>query len=185
MKRITLAVVAALSCNLALAAEPGAYVSASVGSAEQKLSFDGLNITKSDTAFQIAGGYRFTPNVGAEFGYTNLGKAEISAQGMTASSKPQAIHLAVTGAWNVSPEFAVTGKLGAAHTRTKGEVRGGGSSESDTESRTSVTYGVGVSYTFAPNVAAIVEYQNFGKIAKDDGVDLKAHVVSAGVRYSF
>lgn len=185
MKRITLAVVAAISCNLALAAEPGAYVSASVGSAEQKLSVDGINVTKSDTAFQIAGGYRFTPNVGAEVGYTNLGKAEISAQGESASSKPQAIHLAVTGAWNVSPEFAVTGKLGAAHTRTKLGFRDAFGSGSQTESRTSLMYGVGASYTFTPYVAVIVEYQDFGKIVDRDGASLKAHVVSAGVRYNF
>lgn len=164
---------------------PVAYVSASVGSAKQKLSVDGSSITESDTAFQITGGYRFTPNVGVEVGYTNLGKAEVSGQGLTASSKPQSIHLAVTGAWNFTPEFAVTGKLGAAHTRTKLEGSGAGYSESETESRTSLVYGIGVSYAITPNVAVIAEYQDFGKIIKDNGADLKAHVVSAGVRYSF
>ena len=105
MKRTILAAIAiaVLSCNIALAAEPGAYVSASVGSAEQKLSAEGVSVTESDIAFQIAGGYRFTPNVGVEVGYTNLGNAQISAQGMTASSKPQAIHAAVTGMYNLTP----------------------------------------------------------------------------------
>jgi OOP family OmpA-OmpF porin len=185
MKRIILAAIAAISCNAALAAEPAAYVSASVGSAEQKLSADGLSVTESDTAFQIAGGYRFTPNVGAEIGYTHLGTASISAQGMSASSKPQSLHVAVTGAWNLTPEFAITGKLGAARTHTKLEASDAGSSESDTEKRTSLMYGVGVSYAFTPKIALIAEYQDFGKIAKGDGADLKAHVVSAGVRFSF
>ena len=112
MKRIILAAAATLACNLALAAEPGAYVSASIGQAEQKFSADGFDISKNDTAFQIAGGYRYTPNVGVELGYANLGKAEISAQGDSVSAKPQVLHLAVTGNYNLTPEFAFTGKLG-------------------------------------------------------------------------
>lgn len=185
MKRIILAAIAAISCNAAFAIEPAAYVSASVGSAEQKLSVDGISLTDSDTAFQIAGGYRFTPNFGAEIGYTHFGTASASGNGASVSTKPQSVHVAATGAWNVTPEFAITGKLGAARTRTKGEASFGGMSDSGTEKRTSLMYGVGVSYAFTPKIALIAEYQDFGKIAKDDGVDLKAHVVSAGVRFSF
>lgn len=185
MKHIVLAAIAVMSCNIALAAEPATYVSASVGSAEQKLSAGGVSVTESDTAFQIAGGYRFTPNVGIEVGYTHLGNATISAMGMSASSKPQSIHAAVTGVWHLTPEFAITGKLGAAHTRTKLQGSGAGYSESETETHSSLLYGVGVSYAVTPTVAVIAEYQDFGKIAKGDGADLKAHVVSAGVRFAF
>jgi OOP family OmpA-OmpF porin len=185
MKRIILAVVATISCNLALAAEPGAYVSASIGQAEQKLSADGFDISKNDTAFQIAGGYRYTPNVGIELGYTNLGKAEVSAQGDSVSAKPQAVHLAVTGNYNLTPEFAFTGKLGLAHTRTKVAATSGSMSASETESENSLMVGVGMSYKVAPGVDVIAEYQDFGKIVKFDGGDVKAHVVSVGVRYSF
>ena len=185
MKRIILAAVATLACNLALAAEPGAYVSASIGQAEQKFSADGFDVSKNDTAFQIAGGYRYTPNVGVELGYTNLGKAEISAGGDSVSAKPQVVHLAVTGSYNLTPEFAFTGKLGAAHTRTKVTARSGTMSESDTESENSLVVGIGMSYKVAPGVDVIAEYQDFGKIVKGDGADLKAHVVSVGVRYSF
>jgi OOP family OmpA-OmpF porin len=186
MKRIIFAAIAAISCNAAFAAEPAAYVSASVGSAEQKLSIEGISVTDSDTAFQIAGGYRFTPNVGVEAGYTNFGTGSISGNGVTVSSKPQSAHVAVTGAWNFTPEFAITGKLGAAHTRTKAEVRFNGESESTKDTHTSLMYGVGVSYAFTPKIALIAEYQDFGKIIKGDaGESLKAHVVSAGVRFSF
>ena len=186
MKRIIAAVIAVISCNLASAAEPGAsYVSLSVGSGEQKVSTEGVTLSDNATAFQLAGGYRYTPYVGVEVGYTNLGKASVSGNGITASSKPQSIHLAVTGNWDVSPQFAVTGKLGVAHNRTKLEASEAGFSDSVTESRNSPFFGVGVSYTFAPNAAVIVDYQNFGKLYKEDGADLKGHVVTAGVRYSF
>ena len=185
MKRIILAAVATIACNVALAAEPGAYVSASVGSAEQKLAFDGFDISKSDTAFQLTTGYRYTPNVGIELGYANLGKAEISADGDSVSAKPQVLHLAVTGNYNLTPEFAFTGKLGLAHTSTKVSAKSGSMSASETESENSLMVGVGMSYKVAPGVDVIAEYQDFGKIVKGDGADLKAHVVSVGVRYSF
>lgn len=47
---------------------------------------------------------------------------------------------------------------------------------------------IGASYAFAPNLAIVAEYTNFGKVAKND-VDtrdsLKVAQVSAGVRFSF
>jgi len=184
MKRIIAATIAAISCNVALA-DPASYVSASVGSAEQKLSVDGLHVTDSDTAFQIAGGYRYTPNFGVEVGYTNFGTATIAAAGASVSAKPQSVHLAATGTWNLTPEFAFTGKLGIARTSTKINERDGTFSDSSTEKKTSLMYGIGVSYAFTPVLAAVAEYQDFGKIIDRDGGTLKAHVVSAGIRFSF
>jgi len=184
MKRIIAAAIAAISCNVALA-DPASYVSASIGSAEQKLSDSGLTFSDSDTAFQIAAGYRYTPNFGAEVGYTHFGTGTISVSGASVSAKPQSVYLAATGAWNATPEFALTGKLGIARTSTKVESRDAGFFESETEKKTSLVYGVGVSYAITPMVAAIADYQNFGKIVDRDGGTLKAHVVSAGVRVSF
>ncbi|TQK11481.1 outer membrane beta-barrel protein [Herbaspirillum sp. SJZ107] len=185
MKRFAMTIAAAVSCNLALAAEPAAYISTSVGSAEQKLALDGIGVSKSDTAFQIAGGYRIAPHTGLEIGYTNMGKAEISSDAARASSSPQSVHLAVTGMWNGSPAFAVTGKLGAAHTRTRVAASEAGYSVSESETHTSLTFGIGASYKFDTDIAAILEYQNFGKIVKADGADLKGHVVLVGIRYSY
>jgi OOP family OmpA-OmpF porin len=31
----------------------------------------------------------------------------------------------------------------------------------------------------------VAEYEDFGKISKDDGADLKANLLSIGVRYKF
>jgi OOP family OmpA-OmpF porin len=185
MKRTAFTVAATLCYKLAAAVEPAAYVSTSVGFAEQKLSVEGIDIKKKDTAFLIAGGYRFARNVAIELGYTNFGTAEIAAKGLGASSKPQSVHLAVTGAWDASPVLAITGKLGAARTRTKLGASGPGYSETETRDRNGPMYGVGATYKFDTELAAVVEYQNFGKILKGDGADLKAHVVSVGFRYSY
>jgi len=185
MKRIILAAVATIACNLALAAEPGPYLSASVGSADQKLVADGLAVAMSDTAFQLAAGYRYANNVGIEAGYTNMGKATILADTVSVSSKPKSIHLAITYSYNLTPDFAFTGKLGGVHTRTVLAATDGTESASEAELRNSLLVGVGMSYTFKPGIALIADYQNFGKIVRSNGDGLKAHVVSVGVRYSF
>jgi OOP family OmpA-OmpF porin len=168
-----------------LAADTGAYVSASVGSAEQKLTVEGMSLTDDDTALQIAAGYRITPLFGIEAGYTSFGTASAGAEGVSLSSKPHAFYAAATGAFNITPQFAITAKLGVARNRTKIEARFDGESESATESETSAVFGIGASYAFTPNVSLIAEYQNFGKIVKVDGANLKASMVSVGVRYSF
>jgi OOP family OmpA-OmpF porin len=185
MKRIILATIATITCNLALAAEPGPYLSASVGSAEQKIGISGLSVEMSDTAFQLAGGYRWDNNIGIEAGYTNMGKGTISADTASISSKPKSIHLAATYSYNLTPDFAVTGKLGGVHTRTVLTVKDGTMSDSEVEMRNSLLVGVGVSYAFKPHVALIADYQSFNKIVRSNGEGLKAHVVSVGVRYNF
>jgi predicted porin len=185
MKRIILATIATLACNLALAAEPGPYLSASVGSAEQKIRTSGLSVEMSDTAFQLAGGYRYANNVGIEAGYTNMGKGTVSADTASVSSKPKSIHLAVTYSYNLTPDFALTGKLGGVHTRTVLSAHDSTDFVSEAELRNSLLTGVGVSYTFKPRVELTADYQNFGKIVRRNGDGLRAHVVSVGVRYSF
>ena len=185
MKRIILAVIVAASCNAAIAADTGAYISASVGAAEQKLSVEGMSLTDDDTGVQIAAGYRITPNFGVEVGYTTFGTGSVGVDDANASSEPRAFHGAAVGSFNITPQFAITGKLGMARNRTKLSATFDGETESMTESESSVLVGVGASYAFTPNVALIAEYQNFGKIIKIEGVNIKASIVSVGVRYSF
>jgi OmpA-OmpF porin, OOP family len=185
MKRIILAVAAAVSCNAALAADTDTYVNASLGVAEQKVTAEGMSLSDDGIGAQIAAGYRFTPNVGIEWGFTTLGTASVSGNGGALSGKPRAFHVAATGSLNVSRAFAITGKLGVARTRTKVDVSIGRYSESARVSETSLLVGVGASFAVTPNVALIAEYQNFGKIANEENVNLKASMISAGVRFNF
>lgn len=183
MKRIVIAAAVAASSNMALAAPAPTpyYVSVNAGSAKQEFSAGGASATVSDTAFQIAGGYRIAPNVHVEVGYTNFGKSDAETNFGAATVKPEAVHVAITGAWRLTREFSVTGKVGVAHASTKLE----GSIGSDTVTHTGLTAGAGVRYAITPTVAVSADYQHFGKMGSYDGVDLKAHVVSVGVRFSF
>jgi hypothetical protein len=117
MKRIIFAAAVVASSNVALAAQPAPaapyYVSVSAGSAKQEVTLDGTSGSgsASDTAFQIAGGYRIAPNVDVEVGYTNLGKAKGDEDNASVSMEPQALHVAIAGTWRLTREFSITGKL--------------------------------------------------------------------------
>lgn len=182
MKRIILAAIATFSCTAAFAIEPSAYVSIGVGSAEQKISVPGASLSDDDTGFNVATGYRFTPNFGFEAGYTSFGTAKASVLDISGAMKSHSLYAAATGTYAVTPQIAFSGKLGVARNRSKLSSEG----ESVSEKDNSVMFGVGVSYAFTPNVALIAEYQNFGKLIKgDDGESIKANIVSAGLRFSF
>jgi OOP family OmpA-OmpF porin len=189
MKRLILAAAVVTSSNVALAAQqaPAAYISVSAGSAKQEVTLAGTSGSGSanDTAFQIAGGYVIAPNVAVEVGYTNFGKAGGSEDNAAVVFKPQAVHLAITGAWRLSREFSITGKVGAAHFSTKVDASVGAAAGSETATRNALTAGVGVRYAVTPNVALTADYQHFGKTYSNHGIDVKAQIVTVGVRYSF
>ena len=185
MKRIILALAAAASCNVASAVEPGSYLTLSVGSATQKATAEAGSVSDDKTGAQIAAGLRLTNIFGVEAGYTTFGTASADAGFAEMSAKPRALHLAATGEFNLSPEFTVSGKVGVANTRTKVKVRVGSDADGSNESETTLMFGVGASYSFTPEVALVAEYHNFGKVAKAEGIDLKASMVSVGLRYSF
>ena len=115
---------------------------------------------------------------GGELGYVDLGKA-IGNSGDT--SKARAIYVAATGTFPLNEQFSLNAKVGASANRVKGE----GPGFSDKFSRTSLLLGVGATYNFAPNLAAVIEYENFGKILKEGGDNIKADLVSVGIRYKF
>ena len=57
--------------------------------------------------------------------------------------------------------------------------------ESDSKSKTSAIFGIGAAYNINKNLSAVVEYENFGKVASEGGDKLKADLLSIGLRYKF
>jgi OOP family OmpA-OmpF porin len=182
-KQILIALIGtALAAPFAAQAQ-ASYVGVNVGRAEQKLSVDGVgSIKDSDTGFKLYGGYAFHKNFGAEIGYVDLGKASVTDGIDTASSEPTALYAAVTGTFPLNEQFSLTGKVGVAANRVKVKFTG---EPNSTEKHTSVMFGIGAAYNFAPNLAAVVEYEKFGKVLKEEGGNLKADLISVGVQYKF
>lgn len=182
MKKNMLIALAAAAVLAPVAAQAESYVGANVGRSEQKLTVDGVAAFKdNDTAFKIYGGYQFTPVFGIEAGYADLGKAEITAGGLSAGANPKSIYLAGTATLQLR-KFALFGKVGAASNRTTFSATG---EADEKEKNSTVLLGVGGSFAITPTVLAVVEYENFGKVVDEDGANLKANVLSFGIRAQF
>ena len=181
-KNILIALIAAAAIA-PVAAQAESYVGASIGRGEQKLSIDGVGSIKDhDTAYKFFGGYQFNSTFGIEAGWADLGKTEITGGGETATAHPRSLYVAATGTWPLAERFALTGKIGAARTRTSFTVTG---EADDKVNNTSLLLGVGTTYAITPTVLAVVEYEHFGKVVDEDGGNLKANVLSVGVRFKF
>lgn len=190
MKKQVIATIfgAALALPLMAQAE-GAYIGANVGRTEQKVNVDAGSLTDNATGFKLYGGYDFTKNFGAEAGYVHFGKGEVSATDsvntVSISGKPKALYLAVTGTLPLNDQFSLFAKAGVARNSTKVTGTINGVSESEKLKRTSAMFGLGAAYNVTKNVALVAEYENFGKVIKEDGVSLKANIISIGARYKF
>jgi OOP family OmpA-OmpF porin len=180
-KNILIALIAAAAIA-PVAAQAESYVGASIGRGEQKWSADGDSIKDHNTAYKLFGGYQFNANVGIEGGWTDLGKFDMSDAGVTLSSHPRALYVAATGTYPLANGFALTGKIGAARTRTTLTLSGVGEG---TESKTRLLLGVGGTYAITPNVQAVAEYEYFGKVFNEEGLTMKANALTVGVRFKF
>ncbi len=186
MKKFALiAVVAALAIPFAAQAE-GSYLGVNVGSAKQKASVNGASGSERDTAAKIYGGYNFDKNFGIEAGYADFGNAKKSySNGDSFSIKSHAFYVAGTATAPINDQFAVFAKLGVTANRSKIDVTSNGVSGNATKNNTDVIVGVGASYAINNQLSAVAEYENFGKVAKGNGGDIKAEMYSVGLRYKF
>ncbi|MBX9798575.1 MAG: outer membrane beta-barrel protein [Burkholderiaceae bacterium] len=180
-----------------LAQAEGAYVGFNAGRANQKLSVStdegGGSVKDNSSAYKLYGGYEFNQYFGVQGGYVNLGKGKIDYASDdikgTFGSKVRSLYIAATATLPVNDQFALFAKLGVSRNRVKVADTytdaGVAGYESGSETRTARLIGIGAAYNFSKNLAAVVEYEDFGKVAKDDGVSLKANLFSVGLRYKF
>lgn len=182
---IIIAVIAALAAPLAAQAD-NAYVGANIGRSEQKMSVQGIGSDKeSATSFKLYGGYDYTKNYGVEVGYTDFRKVEKSAIGYGVSSKPESIYVAATGTLPLNDQFSLFGKLGVAFNHTKITAWEPNFSDSTTNNKTNAMIGIGAAYALDKKISFVAEYEYFGKIAEEGGDNIKADMLSVGVRFKF
>jgi OOP family OmpA-OmpF porin len=183
MKKHLLVALLGTALILPVAAQAeGAYIGASVGSAETKLNADGFSLKDSDTGFKLTAGYEFTKNFGVEIGYADLGKPSIASGGDMAFAEPRSYYLAGTAAYPIDEAFSVFAKAGVTNNRTKVGASGIGSEKF---THTAAIFGVGAAYNFTKNIAGVIEYENFGKTLDEQGGNLKSDLISIGLRYKF
>lgn len=187
-KVLSIALGIALSVPFAANADD-AYVGVNVGSATQKISSGGASGSENKTGAKIYAGSSIDKNFGVEVGYVNFGKISKSFSSGANSAKigvdSYAAYLAATAIAPISSQFSLFAKLGLTANRSKLSATLNGASSSIDENHTDTIIGVGAAYAFSNKLSGVVEYENFGKVVKGDGVEVKADMVSVGLRYKF
>lgn len=190
MKKHVLLAAAALALSGAVSAQT--YATVSFGSSNIKLDCGNPQpqvCDKSDTAFKLLGGYKFTPNVAVEAGYMSFGKAKIRDAGdsldvgVTGFGVGAAFHQDLSANWNF------VARLGLAQMKTKldASIAGLGSA-GDSDSNAQLYGGLGVGYKINKQVSIDGAWDfTKGKYNKN-GADLgsgNVNALSIGLTFAF
>lgn len=163
-KKIAIAAVLAVVASSSFAQQrPAVYAGADVGSTK----FDGISDRQS--SFGAFVGYQFHPNFAIEAGYRRLGDFDVNVGGTNVGLTVDQTALSFIGSVPLQSGFNVYGRLGYNRLEAKGSVAGYGSA-SDSDS--GVLYGVGVGYTFTPNITARLEAQRPSSDSSNLGASL-------------
>ena len=160
-------------CTPSMAQDSGWYAGVGLGSSKAKGACDGvtgpgISCDDTDMAYKIFGGYQINKNFAAEFGYTDLGKAEASVSGFgSASIKATGFEVVGVGIMPINPQWSVYGKLGFFRWDAKLDD-GTGLIGSASASGTDLTYGVGVGWNLSKNVALRAEYQQYNNVGDEE-----------------
>ncbi|MDM5178079.1 outer membrane beta-barrel protein [Massilia sp. DJPM01] len=176
---LAIAMLAAAAAPMAAHAE-STYVGAGVGAAEQVLSIKTGTYKDTAAGVKLFTGFNFDKHFGVEAGFTHFGKAETG--GKLSGSRARSFYAAGTVTLPLGEKWALTGKLGIAKNRTMQLVVGDGD---DKQKKTDALLGVGATFAVTKTIAAFVEYENYGTVAKGNNGSLKATVLSTGMRFSF
>lgn len=147
----------------------GVYIGGSVGQAKVKGGdFPGLDSTKA--AGKLYGGYEFTPNLGLELGYVQMG--DFSYNG--GSVKANGYFVDAVGKFPFTPQWSGLARVGA----FQGKLDGGGTSDRGN----SWKVGGGVQYDLTPNAAVRAEYERYRFNVMGSP---KADMLTVGLNYRF
>jgi len=204
-----LAALALFAAPLAMAQGAGWYGGASVGRsaatiddgrissglATQGLATSSIDDRERDTGYKLFGGYQFTPNLGVEAGYFDLGRFGYTASTVPAGTlngdmRVKGLNLDLVGTLPLAAGFSALGRVGVTSVRatdsfnTAGAVRMPYASSNPSETSTNVKLGLGLMYDFSESLAVRGEFERY---RLKDAVGNKGHadLLSVGLIYRF
>ena len=143
------------------------------------------NCDSADTSLRLSAGYQFTPNVGAEFGYTSFGTL-FNADNSTVVAKQdaRAWTLSVLGTMPFTEKFGLLGRLGVAsyNVNNSGTIQG---LPIESKNSTKPYVGLGAKFNLTESFALRAEYQVYTDISGIDGVKDNVRGIYAGGVFSF
>ena len=174
--------------------DSGYYLGLDAGQSKAKDACTGIpagfSCKNTATAGRIGAGYQINNNFGAELSYADFGSNSasgiISGVPVSASLKATGFEAAVVGAWPMTENFALTGKLGVANTKVKGQGSGAGSVANASATSTTAAFGVGLRYAVSKNIALRAQYEDLGNVGDEATTGKsKLSLWSLGVTFGF
>jgi OmpA-OmpF porin, OOP family len=187
MKYQILAATAVLAFSSAVSAQ--VYGVVSTGVSKQNLDCTGATTCDtSGTAFKLLGGYKITPQIAAELGFFDFGKAKAADSTASLETKTSAFGGGVAFHGDFSPSWSGVARLGVAQVKAKitATVVGLGSA-SDSDTNTALYGGLGVGYRLSKTVSIDGAWDFTKSKYKKNGLDESWNVnaVSVGVTFGF
>lgn len=170
-------------------AQSGLYLGAGVGpSSFDRGIAEGLidsgSVDKSDTGFKFFGGFQVNRNFALEAAYVDLG--EVRYSGDFGGSPVVGGRIEVTGinlsgvlSAPMSPQLTLFGKAGLFLWDAEANDVTGGTPFSASQDGTDLSFGIGASYAFAPNMGVRAEWEFF------ESADADANLLSIGIEFRF
>lgn len=187
MKKQALFGIAALFLSAAASAQ--AYVSVSAGTARLDADCGGVAVCdKSGNAFKLLGGYRFMPNLAAEFGVLSFGKARFADAAGSLTITTTAVGGGIAFRQDLSKDWNFVARLGLASVKTKLEASSTAlGSGGDSDNNVLPYLGLGVGYKLSKDVSLDAAW-DFSKSKYDkNGTNESGNVnaISVGVTFGF
>lgn len=171
----------------------GFYAGASAGQSRADVDCDldvACNADDTGRAMKAYIGNRFSPNLGAEFGYVDLGKFKISGADSVlgtanGSIKAKGFLAAGTGTLPLGT-FDLFGKVGLFRWDADVDVSSSVGSGSNSASGTDPMFGVGAAFNLGQNLALRAEWERFKDIGdKNSTGQSDADMISVGLAFKF
>lgn len=164
-----------------------AYVGVSIGQSKAKdwcngIAGTGVSCDDEDTAWKVFAGYQFHRNFAAELGYTKMGKVTASLGTLREEAKATAWEISALGAWPVTEQFSVFGRLGLYRAEVKDETNFAGNVE---HTNNDLTYGLGLQFAFTRNVAVRAEWQRYADVGGGDIDKSNVDVIGISALWKF
>jgi OOP family OmpA-OmpF porin len=188
MRHALLALLFAFS-TAAAAQDTGWYVGGSFGTSDVAdfctgVSGPGISCDDEDSAWRLLGGYQLNRNFALELGYSNLGEVGASGPGGTVTAEATAWELVGVGSIPLGA-VSLYGKAGVYRGETDASINTVLLVGSASESNTDLTFGAGVRFDVARNVAMRGEWQRYQDIGGGEIGESDVDVLSVGVLVRF
>lgn len=176
----TITIAALLASAPAFAADAGFFAAGSAGHVSAKThTLPGTTASDGDTTWAVGGGYRFNRYAGIEAGYRDYGKLKTQSGAAWSTADLTGWTYGGVVAYPVMDAVELTARAGWNRWQSEWKQSNG---TSGTNTGTEPYWGVGASWTFAPKVAAVLNWTRFK--SADQNTD-DADAIEVGLQYLF